>query len=242
MLALLRLLIIALFIPLSCLAGLVLCLFRPFHKNNLHIVATWYGSVARLLGVKVQITREPGVEEVGPAVYVANHQNNYDIFLLPNAVPENTVSIGKKSLKWIPFFGQLYWLSGNILIDRANRSKAMGTIGKATGKIKQRGISLWMFPEGTRSYGRGLLPFKTGAFHTAMNADVPVVPVCMSTTHKRIQLNRWDNGTIYIDMLAPVVLEKEVSVREHAKHMHSLMDARIKQLDARNNEWKTGAK
>ena len=61
---------------------------------------------------------------------------------------ENCVSLGKKSLKWIPFFGQLYWLSGNILIDRANRSKAAGTISKSAEKIKQKGLSVWMFPGG----------------------------------------------------------------------------------------------
>jgi len=151
-------------------------------------------------------------------------------------VPKNCVSLGKKSLKWIPFFGQLYWLSGNILIDRANRSKAAGTISKAAEKIKKNGLSIWVFAEGTRSYGRGLLPFKTGAFHTAMSADVPVVPVCMNTTHKTIKLNRWDNGTIYIEMLAPISLDKSISAREHAQNVHTVMAAKINELDAQVRE------
>ena len=129
-----------------------------------------------------------------------------------------------------------YWLSGNILIDRTNRSKAAGTISKAAEKIKQNGLSVWMFPEGTRSYGRGLLPFKTGAFHTALNAQVPVIPVCMSTTDKTIKLNRWDNGTICIDMLAPQHLDKEISAREHASRVHAIMAARITELDAQVRE------
>lgn len=192
--------------------------------------------MANMLGVKLVITRHPDALKCGPAVYVANHQNNYDIFTLPTVVPKNCVSLGKKSLKWIPFFGQLYWLSGNILIDRGNRSKAAGTISKSADKIKQKGLSVWMFPEGTRSYGRGLLPFKTGAFHTALNAGVPVVPVCMSTTHKTIKLNRWDNGTIYIDMLAPQPLDKTIGAREHATRIHSIMAARITELDAQVRE------
>ncbi|MCQ8878118.1 1-acylglycerol-3-phosphate O-acyltransferase [Pseudoalteromonas shioyasakiensis] len=236
MLAFIRILIMALFILLSCLCGLILCLIKPFHKNNVHIIASWFGSVAKMLGVKLVITRHSDVSNAGPAVYLANHQNNYDLFTLPAAVPENCVSLGKKSLKWIPFFGQLYWLSGNILIDRTNRSKAAGTISKAAEKIKQNGLSVWMFPEGTRSYGRGLLPFKTGAFHTALNAQVPVIPVCMSTTEKTIKLNRWDNGTIYIDMLAPQHLDKELSAREHASRIHAIMAARISELDAQVRE------
>ena len=232
MLAVFRIIIMALFIVLSCVFGLLLCIFKPFHNNNVHIVSGWFSKMAVLLGVKLELTYHPDAKNVGPAVYVANHQNNYDIFTLPAMVPENCVSLGKKSLKWIPFFGQLYWLSCNILIDRANRSKAAGTISKSAEKIKQKGLSVWMFPEGTRSYGRGLLPFKTGAFHTAMSADVPIVPVCMSTTHKTIKLNRLDNGTIYLEMLAPIYLDKDVTAREHASHVHNIMAAKITELDA----------
>ena len=91
-----------------------------------------------MLGIKLELKYHPDALKVGPAVYVANHQNSYDLFTVPAMVPKNCVSVGKKSLKWIPFFGQLYWLSGNILIDRSNRSKAAGTISKAAAKIKQK--------------------------------------------------------------------------------------------------------
>ena len=236
MLAVLRVIAMALFIVLSCIFGLLLSIIRPFHRNNVHIIASWFGKMSTVVGVKLEINVEISAQKVGPAIYVANHQNNYDLFTLPAAVPENTVSMGKHSLKWIPFFGQLYWLSGNILINRGNRSKAMGTLGKSVAKIKENGLSVWMFPEGTRSYGRGLLPFKTGAFHTAMNADVPVVPVCMNSTHDCIKLNRWDNGTIYIDVLAPILLEKEISARDHASVIHTLMAKHIAQLDDKVKE------
>ncbi|MCK8122090.1 1-acylglycerol-3-phosphate O-acyltransferase [Pseudoalteromonas sp. 2CM32C] len=236
MLAVIRVFIMFIFILLSCIFGLLLSLVRPFHPNNVHIIAGWFGSMAKMIGVKLVLTRHQDAENIGPAVYVANHQNSYDLFTVPAMVPKNCVSLGKKSLKWIPFFGQLYWLSGNILIDRANRSKAAGTISKAAEKIKKNGLSIWVFAEGTRSYGRGLLPFKTGAFHTAMSADVPVVPVCMNTTHKTIKLNRWDNGTIYIEMLAPISLDKSISAREHAQNVHTVMAAKINELDAQVRE------
>lgn len=61
-----------------------------------------------------------------------------------------------------------------------------------------------MFPEGTRSRGRGLLPFKTGAFHAAIAAGVPVIPVCVSTTSNKIKLNRLNNGLAIVEMLPPV--------------------------------------
>nr|WP_152086942.1 1-acylglycerol-3-phosphate O-acyltransferase [Pseudoalteromonas sp. A25] len=236
MLAILRILAMALFIIFSCIFGLLLCIVRPFHPNNVHTIASWFGKMSAVIGVKLVVSRHPDSINVGPAVYVANHQNNYDLFTLPAVVPEKTVSMGKKSLKWIPFFGQMYWLSGNILINRGNRTKAVGTLGKSAEKIKSKGLSIWMFPEGTRSYGQGLLPFKTGAFHTAMNAQVPVVPVCMNSTNNCIKLNRWDNGTIYIDILAPIYLDKEISARDHAKAIHSVMSQRIAELDEKVKE------
>lgn len=145
MLALLRLLAMAVFVPLSFIAGFILCLVRPFHGDNVRVIGSWYAKMPKLLGVNVVIEKDPAIVTGSPAVYVANHQNNYDLFLLPGALQRNTVSLGKKSLKWIPFFGQIYWLSGNILIDRANRSRAMATIAKTTEKLKKAGYHCGCF-------------------------------------------------------------------------------------------------
>ena len=90
-----------------------------------------------------------------------------------------------------------------------------------------------MFPEGTRSRGRGMLPFKTGAFHAAMAAGVPVVPVCVSTTQGRIKLNRWNNGVVIVEMLPPVDTSKYTreQVRELAEDCRQMMIKRIAELD-----------
>ena len=109
MLAVIRIFIMLLFILLSCIFGLLLSIVRPFHPNNVHIIASWFGSVAKMLGVKVVRKYHPDSVNLGPAVYVANHQNSYDLFTIPAMVPKNCVSVGKKSLKWVPFFGQLYF-------------------------------------------------------------------------------------------------------------------------------------
>ncbi len=61
-----------------------------------------------------------------------------------------------------------------------------------------------MFAEGTRNLGKGLLPFKKGAFQMAIAAGVPIVLVCTSTYVKHMQLNRWNSGTIKIRSLAPI--------------------------------------
>lgn len=91
-----------------------------------------------------------------------------------------------------------------------------------------------MFPEGTRSRGRGLLPFKTGAFHAAIAAGVPVIPVVVSDTHDRIKLNRWRNGLVIVEMLPPVDVKQfeGQSARKLATHCRELMAARIEELNA----------
>ena len=101
-------------------------------------------------------------------------------------------------------------------------------------RINRDNLSVWMFPEGTRSRGRGLLPFKTGAFHAAIAAGVPIVPVVCSTTEGKIDLNRWNNGKVICEMMEPIdtsVYHKD-SVRELAQYCHDLMEKRIAALDA----------
>jgi len=162
--------------------------------------------VTKLLGIEVELRIPESVQNINSVVYICNHQNTWDMFTLAKAVRPNTVSVGKKSLKWIPFFGQMYWLTGNILIDRNNSSKAKNTIAHTANKINNDGLSVWLFPEGTRSNGKGILPFKTGAFRTAQQAKVPVIPVCASSTNN-IKLNRWNNGKVIIEFLEPIEIK-----------------------------------
>jgi len=213
----------------SCL----FCLIRPFHRDNVYHTAKYLGKVAKVLGLDIEVRIPDSAKNIGPVVYICNHQNSYDIFTVSGAVQPGTVSVGKKSLKWIPFFGQMYWLTGNILIDRKNKNKAMGTIDTTAQKIREKKLSVWLFPEGTRSYGRGVLPFKTGAFRTAAKAEVPIVPVCASNTHKTIDLNRWDNGKMIIEFLAPITLsgEDKEKIRTVTNQTRSAMLAKIEQLN-----------
>jgi len=208
-------------------------LIRPFHRNNVHHTARYLGKISKILGFDVEVRMPESVKNIGPVVYVANHQNSYDLFTVSNAVQPGTVSVGKKSLKWIPVFGQMYWLTGNILIDRKNTSKAMGTISLTAKKIKEDKLSVWMFPEGTRSRGKGLLPFKTGAFRTAIKAGVPIVPICASNQHETIDFSRWNNGKIVIEFLDPIYIKDESreEIRAAANNAHAQMQAKINQLN-----------
>ncbi|EOU9606466.1 1-acylglycerol-3-phosphate O-acyltransferase [Cronobacter dublinensis] len=233
MLSIVRMIIVVIYSLLVSVLGSIWCLFSPRNPRHVATFGHMFGRLSTVFGLKVELRKPQGAENYGNAIYIANHQNNYDMVTASKIVQPPTVTVGKKSLVWIPFFGQLYWLTGNLLIDRNNRSKAHGTIAEVVEQFRKRKISIWMFPEGTRSRGRGLMPFKTGAFHAAIAAGVPIIPVCVSNTHGKIKLNRWNNGLVIVEMLPPVDTQgwgKE-QVRELAAHCRQLMEAKIAELD-----------
>ncbi|MGI3016318.1 1-acylglycerol-3-phosphate O-acyltransferase [Shewanella algae] len=231
MLLIVRSLLLAVLLLLAFVFGGIFCILRPRHRDNVHLFARLFSAVAPILGVKV-IVRAGKTNPGEPCIFLANHQNNFDMFTHTAAVPKGTVSLGKKSLLWMPLFGQLYWLSGNILIDRKNRTRAFETMAETARKIKEKCLSVWIFPEGTRSRGRGLLPFKAGAFHTAIAAGVPMVPV-LASNQCHIKLNRWNNGVVIIEMMEPVATKglSKANVKELSDKVHATMASKLKQLN-----------
>lgn len=234
MLLILRTIFVVIYAALVCIFGCVWCLFSPRNPRHVATFGHLLGRLSWVFGLRVDLRKPAGADDVGNAIYIANHQNNYDMVTAAKIVQPSTVTVGKKSLLWVPFFGPLYWLAGNLLIDRDNRTKAHGTIGQLVDQFKRKRISFWMFPEGTRSRGRGLLPFKTGAFHAAVAAGVPIVPIVVSNTHGKINLNRLKNGLVIVEMLPPVDTSGYTpqTVRKLATHCRELMQEKLEALNA----------
>ncbi|MGO2497073.1 MAG: 1-acylglycerol-3-phosphate O-acyltransferase [Vibrio litoralis] len=233
MIALLRIIAVAIFAVFMFIFGCGYCLFSPRNPRHVFTFGRMFARMAKVFGIKLELRIPDNAYERSQHIYLGNHQNNWDLFTISAALTPNVVTVGKKSLVWLPLFGQLYWLTGNILIDRANRSKAMDTISQVADQIKKSKVSVWMFPEGTRSRGRGLLPFKTGAFHAAIAAQVPIIPIVCSSTDK-LKLNRWNNGHVIVEMLPPISVEgyNKENVREILKLCRNQMKAKLEELDA----------
>lgn len=117
-----------------------------------------------------------------PAVFIGNHQTELDVLMLGAMFPKYCSVTAKASLKKTPFLGWFMTLSGSIFIDRKNTKDAREAMQGAAQEIQSKRQSVYMFPEGTRSYAKDptLLPFKKGAFHLAVQAGVPIVPVVVS--------------------------------------------------------------
>ncbi|MBB1519566.1 1-acylglycerol-3-phosphate O-acyltransferase [Aquipseudomonas guryensis] len=234
MLFLPRMLLMGLHFIIAGILGLLLGLCRPFNPDNSRLCARLYSLPALcMLRLRVKTDVQSLFNQKQSCVIIANHQSNYDLYVLGRVVPPRTVSIGKKSLKWVPFFGQLYWLAGNVLIDRGNARKAKEAMLTTTETLQHRDTSIWVFPEGTRNLGNGLLPFKKGAFQMAIAAGVPIIPVCVSSYAKRIKLNSWDSGRIMIRSL-PAIPTLDLTLDDLPQLMErcqTLMRECIEQLD-----------
>src|SRR5690554_4858179 len=167
-------------VPLICMLALIGYIARPFNPDNNRLLGwtvAWVGSC--LLGMKRPLYGAENMPKDRPTVIIANHQQNDDLFVMGDLLPPRTVAVGKSSLVWVPFFGQVFWLGGNIIIDRARAHKAVAVMQASSEAITRERKSLWVFPEGTRSQGRGLQAFKKGAFYAAITSGAPVVMICV---------------------------------------------------------------
>ncbi len=193
-------------------SGMFLLLLRPFNPDNTRLFArifSWGGT--RILGIKLNIIFPNAARNIGTSVVIANHQHNLDLFICGAVMPRRTVTVGKKSLLFIPGFGLLYWLAGNILINRSKGLEAKARLSQTTEALTKGNRSIWFFAEGTRNKGKNMLPFKKGAFRIAIEAKVPIVPICVSSYAGRLNFNKWVSGIINIEVLDPVVTQ-EISI------------------------------
>ena len=231
MLYFLRLFAVIAYFLLFCLLVIAYSLLKPFHANNAHKSLKLFKPAHWLAGLRVICLKEQPIKT--PAIYIANHQSLMDIFLLGQIWPENGSVIGKKSLMWVPLFGMAYWLAGNVFINRNDKSKAWALVDQVVDLLKNHQRSFLFMPEGTRSQGRGLLPFKKGAFAAAIKAGVPVVPICCSSA-SLIDLRPWQPNPAYVSYMDPISTEgMDVEDAEAlAQQCYELMKARIAELDA----------
>ncbi|MEX2584589.1 MAG: lysophospholipid acyltransferase family protein [Gemmatimonadota bacterium] len=197
------------------------------------------------MGVRVEVEGAERLERASPCIYVANHQSIFDVPILAAFYPPNTVVIGKKELRSIPFFGWLYVRTGNVLIDRSSNPDAVQRLRGAEAAIRERNVSVWIFPEGTRGEGHGqLLPFKKGAFYMAVAAQAPLVPIVVSPLRRLYDIRgrKITPGTVQVRVLKPIETRglNEQSVPELIRRTHGAMQHALDELEGRRPEGRGG--
>ena len=154
--------------------------FSPLCRRRAHsihrVANLWARIILFLSGVKARVYGLENIASDGPQIYMANHQSDFDIFIILTYIPGQFRWIAKKELYRIPVFGAAMKRAGYIPIDRFNRERAIASLNEAAETVRQ-GTSLMTFPEGTRSRDGTIKPFKKGLFYLALQAGVPIVPI-----------------------------------------------------------------
>lgn len=200
-----RFVLVSVYFFLACFPLCLYATLRPFHISSGYLFCRLVSPVVlKILGVKVRFLNPEEKLAHQPCVYISNHQHLLDLFTFSYTLPTRTLTLGKKSIRWIPIFGWLYWFGGHLLIDRKNNERAVATMKEAAERLRESRFSLFVFPEGTRSRGKGLGPFKKGAFRLAVDTGFPIVPIVASTYFGKLQLGRWNAGTVVMKVFPPI--------------------------------------
>ena len=140
-----------------------------------------YKAIAFLSGVKVKYIGLDKLIKDRPVLYVANHSSFFDTILVTPILPSTTAYIAKKSFAKIPVFAQMMKMTHSLFLDRDDIKQGLKTILAAIELIKS-GISVFVFPEGTRSKTGEIAAFKEGSMKVSTKSGCPIVPISISNT------------------------------------------------------------
>jgi 1-acyl-sn-glycerol-3-phosphate acyltransferase len=179
--------------------------------------------------IKPAVVHKARIEASAPALFVCNHTSTIDMWVGAWLCPFGGCGVAKKEIVFIPFFGQAYLLSGHLLVDRGNRKRAITSMARAAKLVKKHRLSLWMWPEGTRSDDGRLQPMKKGFVHLAIATRLPVVPVVFHdadllwSPHRTFGLT---SGDLRIEILDPIDTSNWTTETssEHAQELWNRFD------------------
>lgn len=220
----------------------------PGQRLNINkvVARSFWRLTSPLVGIRFIVEGEEHFQAARPAVVVGNHQTAMDILYLGRIFPGNASIMAKKELQFAPLLGQFMSLSGAVFINRKNLKDSIKAFQQVGETMNNKKLSLWIFPEGTRSglATPDLLPFKKGAFHLAIQAGVPVVPVvCENYNRLFDSRSRFESGTIRIKVLAPIPTKHltAADANELTEKVRQLMLDELRNMDAERQRADTAA-
>ncbi|NWU43509.1 PLCB acyltransferase, partial [Hylia prasina] len=174
--------------------------------KNMRIIKAVVRTFKYFFGVRFEVKGLENFKVEGPAVIVSNHQSILDMMGLMEILPDNCVQVAKKELMYMGSVGLITYLGGVIFINRKSTSSAKMVMAEVAKTMVAENVKVWVYPEGTRNCTGDLLPFKKGAFHLAVQAQVPVIPVVYSsfTTFYNPKMKLFTSGKIKAEVLPPI--------------------------------------
>lgn len=221
----------------SLMAGLPAWLLND-SKRDLANVATsvWGDFGSAVAGLDIETEGEEHLWSHRPAVFIFNHQSQTDALIISHLLRRDFTGVAKKEMKSNLLVGTVLNAVGTVFIDRSNAKQAIDALQPAVDSLKN-GTSFAIAPEGSRSTGYGLGAFKTGAFHIAMQAGVPVVPIVIQNSSDSQPKGGFviRPARIRVTVLPPVATDDWAveTVHEHAAAVRDLFLKVLAQDDDR---------
>lgn len=190
-----------------------------------------------LIGLNLVVRGEENLWSNRPAVFVFNHQSKADVVIIARLLRRDIAGVGKREIRDTPIIGKTLELAGTVFIDRANAASAIEAMQPLVDKMRNGGVSVVIAPEGTRSISPKLGPFKKGAFHLAMQAGVPIVPIVIHNAGDVAPKGDFvfRPATVEVDVLPPVETSgwRSETIAEHVDEVRRMFSVVLGQERAR---------
>lgn len=234
-------LFLAVFFTASLLIIPILLMIGLFDKNQRHrlsnvIVSRAFGCILRIAGTKVDIIGYDNIPKNEAVLYVGNHRSFFDIAINYAKLPPLLGFVSKIEMKKFPFLSWWMVLVNCLFLDRENIKEGMKTIIKGAEQLKA-GISMFIFPEGTRSKKESeMLEFKEGSLKMAEKAGSLIVPVAITNTSACFEDNfpKVKKSHVIIEYGKPIDLS--LMDKETKKHAGAYTRGVIQEMVNRNRE------
>ncbi len=195
----------------SFLAGLPILALTGSRRDALNFsVSVFADTASALIGLNLKVKGEQHLWSHRPAVFIFNHQSNVDMVIIARLLRRDITGVGKREIRDMPVIGRVMEAAGVVLIDRRNSASAIEAMKPLVDAMRVEGKSVCLSPEGTRASTIRLADFKKGAFHLAMQAGVPIVPIVIQNSGD-VQPKGdflYHPGTVEVEVLPPIDTSK----------------------------------
>lgn len=214
------------------LVSLVISLFESSGRRQIGVARAWARCLLGGSGVKVKVQ---GLEKIAPGgsyVFVSNHLSYMDTPVVLANIPVQFRFLAKSGLFQIPLLGTHLARAGHIPVPRDDARAAVKTMTTAAQAIRERGISLLIFPEGGRSQTGELAAFKEGAAYIAIRAGVPLVPIALQGTREVLPFGSGQvrSGSVSMRIGDPIPTD-QVQLRDRGRITAELRERIVSMLD-----------
>ncbi len=213
--------ILLLLTVLTTVSTIVGCALGRAHFWSYVPAMLWSRAFCRLLLLPVRVKGRELLDPRQSYVFVANHQGAFDIFLIFGFLGRNFKWMMKRELRKMPLVGKACEEAGHIFVDKRG-PKAIQNTYKQASRVLKGGISLFVFPEGSRTFTGHMGIFRKGAFQLAEEIGLPIVPITIDGSFQVLPRTRgfsfvqWHPLTLTIHQPIPTQGREEKEVREAA--------------------------